>query len=62
MTREEIIQRRIDIYNMRESGMKFKDIASIYGVTVERVRQLYLKQKRIYEYEKLDLNTWGYWK
>lgn len=62
MTREEIIQRRIDIYNMRESGMKYKDIAKIYGVTQARVRQLYEKQKWIYQYEKSGCTGWGYWK
>lgn len=49
MTREEIIQRRIDIYDMRESGMKYKDIAAIYKVTPARIRQIYEKQKWIYE-------------
>lgn len=58
MTREEIIQRRKDIYNMRESGMTYKEIAKVYGVTRERVRQLYEKQKRIYKND----NKWGYWK
>lgn len=62
MTREEIIQRRIDIYNMRESGMSFKDIGAKYGVTAERVWQLYNKQVRINEYEKKGCNGWGYWK
>lgn len=62
MTREEIIQRRKDIYNMRESGMKYKDIAAYYGVTAVRVRQLYLKQKRIYDYEKLGIDVWRYYK
>lgn len=58
MTKEEIIQRRKDIYNMRESGMTYKEIAEVYGVTRERVRQLYEKQKRIY----INDNKWGYWK
>ena len=62
MTREEIIQRRIDIYNMRESGMKFKDIAAKYGITVERVRQLYIKQVRINEFEKKGIDLGGYWR
>lgn len=68
MTHDEIIKRRHDIYEMREKGMKFKDIADIYGVTLERVRQIYHKEVRIKEYESLGcpLNhknkQWGYYK
>ena len=68
MTHEEIIKRRNDIYEMREKGMKFREIAVIYGVTPARVRQIYLKQKWINEYEAMGspLNhknkQWGYYK
>lgn len=62
MKQEEIIERRKKIFDMRESGMTYKDIAKIYGVTQERVRQLYLKQVRINEYEKSGYTGWGYWK
>ena len=53
---------------MREKGMKFKEIADIYGVTLERVRQIYLKEVRIRDYESRNcpLNhknkKWGYYK
>lgn len=68
MTREDIIERRKKIFDMRESGMTYKDIANIYGVTSVRIRQIYLKQKRINEYEALgsparhNNKHWGYWK
>ena len=39
-------ERRMKIYERRKSGEKFKDIASEYGVTRERVRQIYLKAER----------------
>lgn len=39
-------ERRMNIYERRKSGEKLKDIASDYGVTVERIRQLYLKAER----------------
>ena len=68
MTHEEIVERRKKIFELRESGMAFKDISNIYGVTVERIRQLYEKQKRINEYEALgspaiyNNKQWGYYK
>ena len=68
MTHEEIVERRKKIFEMRERGMAFKDISNIYGVTVERIRQLYEKQKRINEYEALgspaiyNNKQWGYYK
>ena len=39
-------ERRMKIYERRKSGEKLKDIASDYGVTNERIRQLYLKAER----------------
>lgn len=53
---------------MRESGMTYKAIANIYGLTVARIRQLYVKQKRINEYEAkgspliYNNKQWGYYK
>ena len=62
MTKEEIIKRRHDIYEMREKGMKFREIAEIYGLSVERVRQIYLKEVRIIDYASRGLSGWGYYK
>lgn len=39
-------ERRMKIYERRKSGEKLEDIASDYGVTSERVRQLCLKAER----------------
>ena len=50
MTRDEIIERSKKIFELRESGMRYKDIAKIYGVTPARIKQLYDKQKWMNEH------------
>lgn len=68
MTHEEIVERRKKIFEMRESGMTYKAIANIYGVTQARIQQIYDKQKRINEYEAMgspamyNNKQWGYYK
>lgn len=39
-------ERRMKIYERRKSGEKLKVIAFDYGISIERVRQLYLKAER----------------
>jgi hypothetical protein len=39
-------ERNKDIYEMRKAGHKYDEIALKYGVTRERVRQLFLKYER----------------
>ena len=41
-------RRAIDIWLMRRSGMLLKDIGDIYGVTSERIRQIYKRTERRY--------------
>lgn len=46
-------ERNKQIYYTRADGATFKAIANKYGVTVERVRQIYLKEARRAEAFKL---------
>lgn len=50
MTREEIIERSKKIFELHESGMTYKAIANIYGVTPPRIKQIYDKQKWMNEH------------
>ena len=68
MTHEEIIERRKKIFELHNSGMTFKAISNIYGVTPARIKQIYDKQKWINEYEAkgspaiYNNKQWGYYK
>lgn len=39
-------ERNKEIYNLRIGGLIYKEIASIYGLSVEQVRQVFLKEGR----------------
>ena len=40
------------IYKLRQNGYKLQDIADLYGINKERVRQICLKEERYIEREK----------
>ncbi|MBO5957292.1 MAG: hypothetical protein J6Q39_07035 [Bacteroidales bacterium] len=41
-------ERSIDIWLMRKSGMKLREIGDIYGISRERIRQIYERTERRY--------------
>jgi|GEM_PF-5250137 len=44
--------RNAKIYERRESGVKYAEIASEFDISIERVRQVYFKEKSIREANK----------
>lgn len=44
--------RNAQIYERRESGVKYAEIAREFDISIERVRQVYFKEKRIREAKK----------
>jgi DNA-binding CsgD family transcriptional regulator len=40
-------ERNKEIYNLRIGGLIYKEIASIYGLSVGQVRQIFLKEERL---------------
>lgn len=47
-------QRALDIYRKRNIGMTFEEIGKEYGITRDRVRQIYLKECRRREKDNED--------
>ncbi len=47
-------KRNLEIYELRKRGITFQKIANYYGISVERVRQIYRSEK--FKNEELDKN------
>jgi len=39
----EKLERNKRIFHLRGDGLKFREIAAIFGITIERVRQIYYR-------------------
>lgn len=50
-------ERNIDIYKAREQGETFVSIGKRYGLSTERVRQIWKKTKRIIEWRANNERT-----
>lgn len=46
-------KRNREIFNLKESGMSYSQLGSKFNLSKERIRQIYLKEKRRIESEKL---------
>lgn len=44
--RPQLEERNEEIYQLRLSGISYRDIAGKFGITIERARQIYMKRKR----------------
>ena len=53
-------ERNRKIYEARLSGRTFLDISKEYGVGVERVRQIYLKEKRLEKWRRFNRRNGTY--
>lgn len=53
----EVSPRDAEIYKMRESGVKLKDIASRYNISTERARQIHRHIQLMIQYNRLDDST-----
>ena len=54
----ELLERRKNIYDLRQSGRTLSEIGVIYGISKERVRQIYVKEcrkKRAFEQNQFRL-------
>ena len=45
-------ERNKKIYQMRQDGATFSEIGKVYGLSLERVRQIYLREERRFRYLK----------
>ena len=50
-------ERNREIFNLKESGMSYSQIGSKFNLSRERIRQIYLKEKRLIESEKLHVEA-----
>lgn len=41
------------IYKERLAGLTFREIANRYGISIERARQIYLREERLREFKRL---------
>lgn len=44
-------KRNEEIYNRRRNGEMYKDIAKSYGISIARVREIYLKEFYYHDHE-----------
>lgn len=53
---KDLEKRNAEIADLRKKGMKLKEIADAYGITIERIRQICIKEKRKEEKRKEENN------